>query len=163
MTEFENGAHARVPVHTVYAKAHELIWKNVHGNDFEILIWKNFKKFFKDYLQKCLTLLYWNFFCSSFVVLWKHRRYVCSLSPRVCVYMLQWIWEIEVSKQCCSVICKLKCEIGVESIHKHHNVHRLPRYVYKCSFGMHKIAAHTACTQTLLCTPKSVHVNFPIF
>lgn len=53
--------------------------KNVH---FEIF---NLQNPWNIFYRNVLFQLCWNFFCSLFVVLWRHRRYLYSLFCHICV------------------------------------------------------------------------------
>ena len=48
----------------------------------------NFRNPSKVFYRNTLFLLYWNYFCTSFVVLRRHRRYVCSLFRHVYINLL---------------------------------------------------------------------------
>ena len=39
----------------------------------------NFQNLWEMFYRTVLLLLWWNFFCNSFFVLWRHKMYVCSL------------------------------------------------------------------------------------
>ena len=65
-----------VHVCTVYAKALQLTRKNLHDRFWNFY---HFNDPWKIFYRNVLLLLYWNFFCSSFAVFWRHNRYVYSL------------------------------------------------------------------------------------